>query len=211
MIFLTKRVVVSSNKGRERWAACHREDLSAERLLLAYRSGIFPWFIENGLPFWFSPDPRFVLFPEDIHVSHSMRQLTKQLMKQMTKQDLNSQRFKIIENTNFRKVIESCALVHQFKTGSTWISHEFIESYHQLHKMGVAKSIEVWEKDTLVGGLYGVEIGTVFCGKSMFSFQPNVSKLALIHLCNSGKYSLIDCQMHTPHLESMGAKWMSRK
>jgi len=173
-------------------------DLSKERLLLAYRSGIFPWFIEDGLVFWFSPPERFVLLPEEVHVSHSMKQIIRQ------------EKFQLTENQNFKEVIESCATVNQFKTGSTWISEYFIESYLQLHELGYAKSVEVWDDDSLVGGLYGVEVGNIFCGESMFSLQPNASKVALIHLCRRGKYKLIDCQMHTTHLESMGAKMLDR-
>lgn len=173
-------------------------DLSYERLLLAYRSSIFPWFIEDELVFWFSPPERFVLFPEEVYVSHSMKQIIRQ------------GKFKVTENKNFKDVIESCAVVNQFKTGSTWISEEFIESYTQLHYLGYAKSVEVWEGDNLIGGLYGVEVGNIFCGESMFSLQPNASKLALIHLCKSGRYKLIDCQVYTSHLESMGARMISR-
>lgn len=174
-------------------------DLSRERLLLAYRSGIFPWFMEEGFVFWFSPPERFVLFPEEVHISHSMKQIIRQ------------KKFKVTENQNFREVIESCAAVNQFKTGSTWISEEFIASYNELHKSGFAKSIEVWEDGELIGGLYGVEMGNIFCGESMFSKKANASKLALIHLCRSGKYQLIDCQVHTGHLESMGARLISRE
>ena len=173
-------------------------DLSNERLLLAYRSGIFPWFIQDDLVFWFSPPERFVLFPEEVHVSHSMKQMIRQ------------GKFSVTENQNFKEVIEGCAEVNQFKTGSTWISEEFIESYTQLHHLGYAKSIEVWEGDNLIGGLYGVDVGNIFCGESMFSLQPNASKLALIHLCKTGRYKLVDCQMYTPHLESLGAKMIDR-
>ena len=172
--------------------------LSTKRLLLAYQSGIFPWFIEEGLPFWFCPPERFFLFPEAIKISRSMKQLIRQ------------EKFSVTKNQSFKKVIENCAAIHQFKTGSTWISEEFIRSYLELHKRGKAKSIEVWENGKLVGGLYGVEVGNVFCGESMFSIQANTSKLALIHLCRTGRYKLIDCQMPTAHLESMGARIISR-
>jgi leucyl/phenylalanyl-tRNA--protein transferase len=174
-------------------------DLSTERLLLAYRSGIFPWFMEQGLVFWFSPPERFVLFPDEVHISQSMKQV-------MRKGNL-----KITENHAFRAVIELCAAVNQRKAGSTWISEEFIESYTQLHHLGHAKSVEVWEGDSLVGGLYGVAVGNIFCGESMFSHLPNASKLALIHLCKTGRYKLIDCQVYTPHLASMWAKMVDRE
>lgn len=173
-------------------------DLSVERLLLAYQNGIFPWFIEQGLVFWFSPPERFVLFPEEVHISHSMKQIIRQ------------EKFAVTENQNFKAVIENCAAVNRFKSGSTWISEEFIESYTQLHYRGYAKSIEVWEHDNLVGGLYGVEIGNIFCGESMFSLRPNASKLALIYLCKTGRYKLIDCQMPSGHLQTMGARMISR-
>ncbi len=174
-------------------------DLSTERLLLAYRSGIFPWFIEQGLVFWFTPPERFVLLPDEVRISHSMKQV------------MRKGNFTITENHAFRAVIERCAAVNQFKTGSTWISKEFMESYTQLHHLGYAKSIEVWADGQLAGGLYGVEVGNIFCGESMFSLKPNASKLALIHLCKTGRYKLIDCQVHTPHLASMGAKMVDRE
>jgi leucyl/phenylalanyl-tRNA--protein transferase len=173
-------------------------DLSTERLLLAYRSGIFPWFMEQGLVFWFSPPERFVLLPDEVHISHSMKQV------------IRKGNFTITENYAFRAVIEHCAAVNQWKAGSTWISEEFIESYTQLHHLGHAKSVEVWEGDSLVGGLYGVEVGNIFCGESMFSLRSNASKLALIYLCKTARYKLIDCQVHTPHLASMGAKMVDR-
>jgi leucyl/phenylalanyl-tRNA--protein transferase len=174
-------------------------DLSTERLLLAYRSGIFPWFMEQGLVFWFSPPERFVLLPDEVHISHSMKQV-------MRKGNIT-----ITENHAFQAVIERCAAVNAWKAGSTWISEEFIESYTQLHNLGHAKSVEVWEGDSLVGGLYGVAVGNIFCGESMFSLRSNASKLALIHLCKNGRYKLIDCQVHTPHLASMGAKMVDRE
>jgi leucyl/phenylalanyl-tRNA--protein transferase len=174
-------------------------DLSTERLLLAYRSGIFPWFMEQDLVFWFSPPERFVLLPDEVHISHSMKQV------------MRKGNFTVTENHAFKAVIERCAAVNQWKAGSTWISEEFIESYTQLHHLGHAKSVEVWEGDSLVGGLYGVAVGNIFCGESMFSLRSNASKLALIHLCKTGRYKLIDCQVHTPHLASMGAKMVDRE
>jgi leucyl/phenylalanyl-tRNA--protein transferase len=173
-------------------------DLSPERLLLAYRSGIFPWFIESGLVFWYCPEERFVLYPDEIRISDSMKRV------------MNKGEFEITENKDFKEVIKQCASTHRFNTGSTWITDEFIHSYSKLHNMHQARSVEVWANEKLVGGLYGVEVGTVFCGESMFSTVSNASKIALIHLCQSKRYGLIDCQVHTPHLESMGARMISR-
>lgn len=199
MIFLNHSLwFPDTSKAEEDGLLAVGGDMNIERLLLAYRSGIFPWFIEQGLIFWFCPPERFVLYPEEIHISHSMKQLLRQVD------------FSITENKSFRKVIENCASVHKIQSGSTWISKQFIASYTQLHQLGYAKSIEVWEGDDLIGGLYGVEVGNIFCGESMFSKKANTSKLALIHLCQSRKYQLIDCQVYNPHLESLGAKLISR-
>lgn len=173
-------------------------DLQPQRLLLAYQKGIFPWFIEAGHIFWFCPPERCVIYPEEVIVSHSMRQL------------IRKQKFHITEDVAFSGVIKQCADTHRFQSGSTWISREFILAYTTLHQMGIAKSIEVWEGEDLVGGLYGIQLGRVFCGESMFSRASNASKLALIHLCRSGKYDLIDCQVYNPHLVTMGARSISR-
>lgn len=173
-------------------------DLSPERVLLAYSKGIFPWFIESGLVFWYCPPERFVLYPNQVNISHSMAQLIKK------------QQFTITENVNFTDVVSLCAATHRVTKGSTWISKTFVESYTELYRMGKARSVEVWENDELIGGLYGVEVGHIFCGESMFSLKPNVSKLALIHLCQTNRYSLIDCQVYSKHLETMGAKLIER-
>jgi leucyl/phenylalanyl-tRNA--protein transferase len=174
-------------------------DLSSERLLLAYQNGIFPWYNDDTPILWYSPHERFVLFPDELKVSKSMRQV------------LRSGRFSITKDQCFEKVIEACSLVDREGQDGTWITAEMMEAYIRLHAEGHAHSVEVWDQDELAGGLYGVQIGSVFCGESMFSLVSNASKMALINLSNSGDYTLIDCQVHTEHLESMGARMISRK
>ena len=182
-------------------------DLSEERLMLAYQSGIFPWFSEGDPILWWSPDPRFVLFPEKLKVSKSMKKL------------LRDHRFQVTFNQKFEEVITQCASVKRDGQADTWITEEMQAAYINMHEKGFAKSVEVWqhEKDTepkLVGGLYGIDLGTVFCGESMFSLESNASKFGFIkwvqHLQANG-YKLIDCQVHTPHLESLGAEMISRQ
>ncbi len=176
-------------------------DLSPERLLLAYKNGIFPWFNEDSIILWWSPDPRMVLFPEKIRISKSMLQVIK------------SNRFRISWNTEFEKVIDSCSGIKRKGQQGTWITPEMKSAYLRLHLMGIAKSIEVWENNLLVGGLYGIDLGSVFCGESMFSTTSNASKFAFIKLAQEfqEKGELIDCQLYTKHLESLGAKEISRK
>ena len=174
-------------------------DLSPERLFLAYSRGIFPWFVERKMPFWFSLDPRLVLFPDNIKISKSMRQV------------MRSQVFVITFNRAFEKVIEHCSLIPRIGQPGTWISEEFIDAYTRIHKLGYAHSVEVWVGGQLVGGLYGVETNGVFSGESMFSLVSNASKVALIWLCQSGKYRFIDCQVGTDHLQRMGAEHISRE
>lgn len=176
-------------------------DLRPERLLLAYRSGIFPWFNEGEPPMWWSPDPRCVLFPEALRVSHSM--------KAVLKKGVFEYRF----NSAFREVVEACAGTPRKDANGTWIHPEMISAYVQLHEMGFAVSAEVWQDAQLVGGLYGVRLGGIFFGESMFSRVSNASKAALIYLARQLEgegVELIDCQMHTPHLESLGAVVMPR-
>lgn len=175
-------------------------DLHPDRIILAYQKGIFPWFSGQD-PLWWSPDPRFVLFPSKVRTSHSMRSLFKK------------QAFKVTLNQNFLAVIHSCASIQRMGQNGTWILPEMVESYHILHKKGFAHSIEVWENNELVGGLYGILVGKVFCGESMFSKVANASKYGFIQLCQMLQEKgvlLIDCQVHTHHLESLGAEWMSR-
>lgn len=175
-------------------------DLDPNRILLAYQNGIFPWFSGQD-PLWWSPDPRFVLFPSKVRISHSMKSLLKK------------NAFQITINHDFLSVISSCATVERDGQDGTWILPEIIQSYHILHQKGHAHSVEVWQKGELVGGLYGILIGKVFCGESMFSKVPNASKYGFIQLCKFLEKKgilLIDCQVHTQHLESLGAEWMSR-
>jgi len=174
-------------------------DLSSERLMLAYQNGIFPWYDENTPILWYSPHERFVLFPGELKISKSMRQV------------LNSGKFMVTIDQCFEKVVDACSAVKRKGQKGTWITDDMKKAYALLHKEGHAHSIEVWEGERLVGGLYGVSVGHIFCGESMFSLVSNASKMALISLCNSGTYKLIDCQVHTEHLEIMGARLISRK
>lgn len=173
-------------------------DLSPERLMLAYQNGIFPWYSEDEPILWFAPHERFVLYPDELRISKSMRQVTR------------SNKFKVTFNQSFAEVIRACADAKREGQDGTWITAEMQQAYINLHRLGVAHSVEVWQDDVLAGGLYGVEVGRVFCGESMFSKVSNASKLALITLCQTGKYQMIDCQLHTEHLESMGARMIGR-
>ncbi len=176
-------------------------DLSTQRLELAYRSGIFPWFSEGDPIVWYSPDPRMVLFPEQLKVSKSMRQI------------IRKGEFTITFNQNFKEVIANCKSANRKDEAGTWITDEMQEAYIKLHQLGVAKSVEVWHHEELVGGLYGIDLGTVFCGESMFSKMSNTSKLAFIYLVEKLKkeqYELLDCQMYNEHLASLGAVEISR-
>lgn len=178
-------------------------DLSEERLLLAYNSGIFPWFEEDQPILWWSPDPRMVLFPEKFKVSKSLRKT------------LNSEKFKITFNQNFSEVIKKCATVPRRGQTGTWITQEMQEAYTTLHKAGHAISVEVWKNDNLVGGLYGIDLPQkkVFCGESMFSLVSDASKVAFYYLSEYVKdknYKFIDCQIYNSHLESLGAEEIGR-
>lgn len=174
-------------------------DLSVERLILAYSKGIFPWY-EKGEPIlWWSPDQRFVLFPEELKVS-------KSLQKTIRKNE-----FKITMNKAFRDVMTSCAQTKRKGQRGTWITLEMIESYCKLHELGLATSVEVWQNNNLVGGLYGIDLNNgVFCGESMFSHVSNASKVGFVSFVENSKFKLIDCQLHTKHLENFGAKHISR-
>lgn len=175
-------------------------DLREERLLLAYRQGIFPWF-EGDVPLWWSPDPRFVLFPDELKVSKSMKVLFKK------------QAFQFTVNQAFDRVIHHCAAVEREGQDGTWITGAVEEAYTHLHKKGYAHSAEAWLDGELVGGLYGIRMGKLFFGESMFSLVSNASKYAFIsyaQLLQQQGVQLIDCQVHTAHLESLGARMISR-
>ena len=174
-------------------------DLSVARLLLAYRSGIFPWFETDEPILWWSPDPRFVLFPKKLKVSKSMRQL------------LRKGTFKVTINTAFEAVILACAKVKRLGQQGTWITNSMVAAFTALHKLGYATSIEVWKEERLVGGFYGVDLGNgIFTGESMFAKESNASKVGFITFIQNSNYKLIDCQVHTNHLESLGAEEISR-
>ena len=174
-------------------------DLSAERLILAYQHGIFPWFSEGDPICWYSPHERCVIYPDKIKISKSM------------KQTLKSGVFKVTANRAFEKVIAHCAKTPRKDQPGTWITKEMQAAYINLHELGWAHSIEVWEADNLVGGLYGVAIGKIFCGESMFSLVSNASKVALIYLCQQTNFEMIDCQLPNNHLLSMGAEIINRE
>lgn len=174
-------------------------DLSAERLILAYQHGIFPWFSEDDPICWYSPHERCVIYPDRIKVSKSM------------KQPLKNGNFKVTANLAFDKVIANCAKTPRKDQPGTWITKEMQEAYKNLNQLGWAHSIEVWQDDHLVGGLYGIAIGKVFCGESMFSLVSNASKVALIFLCQQTDFELIDCQLPNDHLLSLGAEMIDRK
>ena len=176
-------------------------DLSTERLLLAYRSGIFPWYNEEDPICWWSPDPRFVLFPAELKISKSMSQVIKK------------EHFQFTINQSFSEVIANCKNVYREGQPGTWISDEMKVAYINLHQLGYGHSAEAWLNGKLVGGLYGIRLGRIFFGESMFSLQSNASKFAFINyvqLLQKENVQLIDCQLHTPHLESLGARMIER-
>ena len=178
-------------------------DLSVERLMHAYHLGIFPWFNEGQPLFWWSPDPRMILLPESFKVSKSL------------KKTILSNKYKITLNTSFEEVINCCSKIKRKGQQGTWITKNMITAYLQLHKKGYAQSVEVWSDNQLVGGLYGIDLKEkkIFCGESMFSKKNNASKVAFYYLVKKLKtenYRLIDCQMYTSHLESLGAQEIPR-
>lgn len=175
-------------------------DLSVERLIVAYKSGIFPWFSHDEPILWWSPDPRFVLFPEKLKVSKSMKQFLRRGDYQVT------------INKAFKQVIIECSKIERDGQSGTWITKSMIDSYIELHKLGYAKSVEVWRDSILVAGLYGLDLNNgVFCGESMFTKESNASKAGFITFIQNTSYKLIDCQVYTKHLESLGAEEISRE
>jgi len=177
-------------------------DLRPERLLLAYRNGIFPWYSEGEPIIWYSPDPRMVLMPGDLKISKSLRQM------------LRRHQWTITWDKDFEQVITRCQKAPRKGQRGTWITGEMRQAYLRLHEMGHARSVEVWDGDVLVGGLYGVDLGNVFCGESMFSAVSNTSKVAFIELVRrleSLDYRFIDCQVYNEHLASLGAREVSRE
>ncbi|MCB0449672.1 MAG: leucyl/phenylalanyl-tRNA--protein transferase [Confluentibacter sp.] len=174
-------------------------DLSVPRLLQAYKQGIFPWFCDDEPILWWSPNPRFVLFSEKLKVSKSMKQV------------LRNKHYTVTVNQAFKAVINACSNVKREGQAATWITHSMVEAYTNLHNLGYATSVEVWQDTELVGGFYGVDVGNgVFCGESMFAKKSNASKLAFITFIQNTNYKLIDCQVYTTHLESLGAENIPR-
>ncbi len=176
-------------------------DLSAERLLLAYRMGIFPWFNEGEAILWWSPNPRYVLFPDRLKVSKSMRKV------------IRKEEFEVTYDTDFKAVITACRETRIQGDFGTWITGDMLEAYHNLHRMGYAHSVEVWQEGELVGGLYGISLGKFFFGESKFTKVSNASKTGFIHLVKNLEqcgFEFIDCQQGTPHLISLGAEPMNR-
>ncbi|HNA00526.1 MAG TPA: leucyl/phenylalanyl-tRNA--protein transferase [Ferruginibacter sp.] len=177
-------------------------DLSTKRLLLAYQQGIFPWYSEQDPICWWCPDPRFVLFPDELKISRSMKRV------------LRSGPFGFTTNTAFAEVIRNCRTISRKDQDGTWISAEVQNAYIRLHELGYAHSAEAWNNNELVGGVYGVRLGNIFFGESMFSRQTNASKFALARYVEQLKQEgvvLIDCQVYTLHLESLGARMIPRK
>lgn len=202
MFFLTERLEFPSvEKANAEGLLAVGGDLSPERLLLAYQNGIFPWFNEDSLILWWSPDPRMVLFPDRIKISKSMKKV------------MDSNQFRLTQNTCFDAVLDKCSTIIRAGQDGTWITNNMKDAYIALYQKGIAKSYEVWENDILVGGLYGLDLGHIFCGESMFSTTSNASKFAFIKLAQEFQQkdaALIDCQLYTKHLESLGAEEISR-
>lgn len=201
--FLSERLIFPDvEEANEEGLLAVGGDLTTERLLLGYQNGIFPWFNDDSLILWWSPNPRMVLFPKKIKISKSMRKL------------IRDNRFRLTKNTCFEEVVGHCSSVKREGQDGTWITKQIRKAYSGLNQKGIAVSYEVWDGKMLVGGLYGVDLEGVFCGESMFSLKPNASKFAFIKLAEelqAKNYRLIDCQMYTEHLASLGAEEIPRK
>ena len=191
----------SPRSANEHGVVAYGGDLNPNRITQAYKQGIFPWFESDDNLLWWSPNPRMILYPEKIKISKSL----KLVIKKNT--------FKVTFNKDFEEVIESCSNIKRLGQKGTWITSGLKESFLQLHEKGLAMSVEVWKDSKIVGGLYGLDLGNVFCGESMFSKSSNASKVALVYLSSELKknnYKFIDCQIPTEHLKSMGGEEVSR-
>ena len=185
----------ASDEGLVAWGG----DLSEDRVMAAYLQGIFPWYNENDPILWWSPNPRLVLYPENLKISKSLKR--------------NVKKYEVRVDTSFEAIIRKCGEIRVSSGEGSWIHEDVIECYLGLHKRGLAKSFEVYHDDELIGGLYGIDLGHVFCGESMFSLKSDASKVALVALCEyckSKNYKFIDCQVPTNHLLSMGANLINR-
>ena len=191
----------SPRSANEHGVVAYGGDLNPNRITQAYKQGIFPWFESDDNLLWWSPNPRMILYPEKIKISKSL----KLVIKKNT--------FKVTFNKDFEEVIESCSNIKRLGQKGTWITSGLKESFLQLHEKGLAMSVEVWKDSKIVGGLYGLDLGHVFCGESMFSKSSNASKVALVYLSSElrkNNYKFIDCQIPTEHLKSMGGEEVSR-
>jgi leucyl/phenylalanyl-tRNA--protein transferase len=192
----------SPRSANEHGVVAYGGDLNPNRIIQAYKQGIFPWFESDDNLLWWSPNPRMILYPEKIKISKSL----KSVIKKNT--------FKVTFNRDFEEVIESCSNIKRLGQKGTWITSGLKESFLNLHEKGLAISVEVWKDSKIVGGLYGLDLGNVFCGESMFSKSSNASKVALVNLSSELKknnYKFIDCQIPTEHLKSMGGEEVSRE
>ncbi|HRB92465.1 MAG: leucyl/phenylalanyl-tRNA--protein transferase [Chitinophagales bacterium] len=199
---LNEKMIFPPVEGAEDGIVAIGGDLSSERLLLAYHCGIFPWYSKEEPIIWHSPAERFILMLDNLHISKSMKRV------------LNSNRFSITFDADFSFVIKQCAAVERKNQDGTWITNEMIDAYLELHNLGYAHSVEVWKDEKIVGGLYGVSLGKVFFAESMFHTESNTSKIALIKLVALLKqkdFHFLDAQVHTTHVESLGAKNIARK
>ncbi|GIM55446.1 leucyl/phenylalanyl-tRNA--protein transferase [Capnocytophaga cynodegmi] len=200
MIFLEENMPFPSPEiASEEGIIAYGYDLTPERLLEAYQNGIFPWYNEEEPVLWWSPNPRFVLFPEKLHISKNIKKLLRKNIYQVT------------YNQSFEEVIINCASIPRKDQDGTWIHPEMITTYTQLHQLGYAHSVEVWYDNQLVGGLYGIKMGNIFCGESMFSRKSNASQVGFItFLQQHTEIKLVDCQVYSEYLEKLGAEEIPR-